>query len=53
MQGQTEETWRALCERAVVEKDPDNLLQIVKEINRLLTEKESRIQAVPSEERGR
>jgi hypothetical protein len=45
MQGQTEQTWRKMCERAVVEKDPDKLLQLVKEINRLLDEKEARLQS--------
>ena len=45
MEGQTEEpkeTWRALCQQAVLEKDVDKLIQLSKEINRLLTEKENR-----------
>jgi len=44
MEGQTEpeQTWRALCEQAVIEKDVDKLIQLSKEINRLLTEKENR-----------
>jgi len=43
MEGQTEpeQTWRALCEQAVIEKDVDKLIQLSKEINRLLTEKEN------------
>jgi len=43
MRGQTEEDWRALCEQAVMEKDIDKLIQLSKEINRLLTEKENRL----------
>jgi hypothetical protein len=51
MQGQTEQTWRKLCERAVIEKDPDKLLQLVKEINRLLNEKEARLQSAQTSSR--
>ena len=49
MEGQTEEseqTWRALCEQAVIEKDVDKLIQLCKEIDRLLTEKENRQKVV-------
>jgi len=45
MEGQTEEPeepWRVLCEQAVIEKDVDKLIQLSKEIDRLLTEKENR-----------
>ena len=35
-----------VCEQAAVEKDPDRLMQLVKEINRLLQEKESRLAAL-------
>jgi len=36
------EPWRALCQQAVVEKDVDKLIQLSKEIDRLLTERENR-----------
>jgi hypothetical protein len=32
-----------LCEQAVVEQDPDKLLQLVSQINRMLEEKENRL----------
>jgi len=39
------ELWRTLCEQAVKEQDPDKLLELVHEINRLLEEKEQRFKA--------
>ena len=42
-----------LCERAVTEQDPEKLMELVKEINRLLEEKERRLKNTPSSpERG-
>jgi hypothetical protein len=32
-----------LCEQAATEQDPDKLMELVREINRLLEEKESRL----------
>ena len=29
MQGETEELWRKYCERAIVEQDPERLLELV------------------------
>jgi hypothetical protein len=43
MQGQTLERWQQLCALAAEEQDPGKLLEIVKEINRLLEEKEQRL----------
>jgi hypothetical protein len=43
IQGEREEYWRILCEQAVHEQDPQRLLQLVAEINRLLLEKEERL----------
>ena len=43
MQGETEELWRKYCERAIVEQDPERLLELVAEMNRLLEEKEERL----------
>jgi hypothetical protein len=44
LQGETEEQWRELCTRAVVEQDPRRLLDLITEINRLLAAKEQRLQ---------
>ena len=44
MQGETGERWRKLCEQAAVEQDPDRLLELAQEIDRLLDEKETRLQ---------
>jgi hypothetical protein len=44
MQGPTRERWHNLCEQAAVEQDADRLLELIKEINRLLEEKEQRLQ---------
>jgi hypothetical protein len=43
LQGETKERWRALCEQAAVEQDPDRLLLLVQEIDRLLNEKQERL----------
>ena len=43
MKGEKLEQWRLLCELAAVEQDPEKLLALVKEINRLLDEKEKRL----------
>jgi len=39
----TEEGWVALCARAAVEQDPKRLLELVKEINRLLKVRRQRL----------
>jgi hypothetical protein len=43
MQGKTNELWVQLCERASIEQNPDKLLELIREINRLLEEKQSRL----------
>jgi hypothetical protein len=43
MQGPTKERWQELCERAAIEQDSDKLLELVKEIDRLLAEKQDRL----------
>jgi len=43
MQGKTGERWKQLCEQAAVEQDPERLLTLIAEINRLLQEKEDRL----------
>lgn len=44
MQGETKERWHKLCEQAVVEQDPEKLLELTQEINALLEDKEQRLQ---------
>jgi hypothetical protein len=39
MQDALDERWKALCLEASMERDPDKLLELVSEINRLLEEK--------------
>lgn len=43
MRGETGERWRKLCEQAAIEQDPEKLLELTREINRLLDEKEARL----------
>lgn len=43
VQGKTKELWMQLCEQAAVEQNPDKLLQLVSEINRMLEQKENRL----------
>lgn len=43
MQGETREQWHALCEQAAVEQDPEKLMELVRQINHLLDEKEQRL----------
>ena len=45
MKGEKKEIWMQLCERAVIEQDPDKLMELIKEINRLLEEKERRLKS--------
>jgi hypothetical protein len=48
MQEQTVERWQQLCALAIEERDLDKVLEIVKEINRLLEEKEQRLKKARS-----
>ena len=43
MKGEKLEQWRQLCELAAIEQDPERLIALVREINRLLEEKEQRL----------
>ena len=43
MQGETKERWQNLCEQAAVEQDPERLMELTKEINALLEDKEQRL----------
>jgi hypothetical protein len=43
MQGPTKERWQELCKLAAVEQDPSKMLELIREINALLIEKEQRL----------
>ena len=43
MKGEKRERWMRLCEQAANEQDTQKLLELVREINRLLEEKEQRL----------
>ena len=49
MIGKNKERWRELGELAEKEQDPDKLISLIKEINRLLEEKQSRLTHEPIE----
>ena len=43
MQGPKKKRWQELCERASTEQDPDELLKLIDQINRMLWEKEQNL----------
>jgi hypothetical protein len=43
LQSENKERWMDLCAKAAVEQDPQKMLELVREINRLLEEKERRL----------
>lgn len=47
MKGATKERWMELCEQATVEQDPQKLLELARQINDLLEEKERRLGITP------
>lgn len=50
MQGDKKERWMELCAQAAVEQDPVKLMQLVREINSLLEEKERRLGITPPQQ---
>jgi hypothetical protein len=50
LKGEKKEIWMHLCEQAVVEQDPEKLMDLIKQINQLLEEKERRLK---SDSKGR
>ena len=50
MQGKNKERWEELCEHAAIEQDPEKLLALTTEINRLLLEKEERLKKMRAED---
>ena len=51
MKGETRERWEMLCAQAAEEQDSEKLLALVKEINKLLEEKEQRLKQQQAEKR--
>jgi hypothetical protein len=43
MRDQNRERWKELCEQAATEQDPEKLLELTAEIDRLLSEKYDRL----------
>ena len=43
MKEQTKEHWMELCEQVATEQDPERLLQLINEINRMLDQKQERL----------
>lgn len=51
MKGETGERWKLLCAQAAEEQDSEKLLELVKEINHLLEEKELRLKKQEAEKK--
>ena len=49
---ENEERWKQLCAQAAVEQNPEKLLELTKEINRLLEEKRCRLNGPRSQGNG-
>lgn len=49
MKGPKREEWQQLCEQAADEHDPDALMELINQINKMLWEKEERLKAERSE----
>jgi hypothetical protein len=43
MIGSNEERWKEVCAKAATEQDPKKLIELTKEIDRLLAEKQNRL----------
>lgn len=52
MKGETGERWRALCQQAQTEQDPKKFMELIREITRLLEEKEQRLRGQEKPEPG-
>jgi len=48
MQGKGKERWIELCEQAAVEQDSKKLIKLIQEIDRLLREKQERLEKARS-----
>ena len=43
MQGKVKEDWMQLCEQVAIEQDTERMIELVRELNRMLDEKEQRL----------
>jgi len=43
MQGKGKEDWMQLCEEVAIEQDTERMIELVRELNRMLDEKEERL----------
>ena len=43
MQGKVKEDWMLVCEQVAIEQDPERMIVLVRELNRMLDEKEERL----------
>jgi hypothetical protein len=44
MQGKVKEDWMRLCEQIAIEQDTDRMLELLRELNGMLDEKEKRLE---------
>jgi hypothetical protein len=44
MQGKVKEDWIQLCEQGAIEQDPERMIVLLRDLNRMLDEKEMRLQ---------
>jgi hypothetical protein len=51
MEGEKRESWIELCAQAADERDPQKLMRLIDEINKLLAEKEARVWRSKSSEK--
>lgn len=51
MIGKNKERWQELCELAAQEQDPQKLIELMKEIDRLLEIKLNRLKGIPPSQR--
>ena len=47
MNGKTKERWMELCELATTEQNPKKMVELIRQINELLEEKENRLRRKP------
>jgi hypothetical protein len=50
MEGKHADRWRMLCAQAAKEQDPQKLMELVAEIDRLLAEKQARLDGKKKED---